>query len=100
MNAGAAFTMRVIRTVEILPPLRSSDRSRRQGGDAPARSRGRVRAGRRGDDLEPAPYGSATFVTQQIAQEWQPAPREDAGQATRAYRRTASRRHQDLLPKV
>jgi hypothetical protein len=102
MNEGAAFTVRVIRAVEILPPLRSSDRSRRQG-DALARPRGRVRAGRRGEtDLEvgSAPYGTAAFVTQQIAQEWHPAPREDAVQAAQAYRRAVTRRHRDLLPKV
>jgi hypothetical protein len=99
---GAASDMRVVRAVEVLPPLRSSDRTRRPAGD-PFERFGRRRQsgrGRFGHDVAAAPHGVATFVTQQISQEWCPAPPADAARASDAYRREAARGRRDLLPKA
>jgi len=96
--------MRVVRAIEVLPPHRSSDRPRRRGGDtSTAYGKGRGLSEWRdqtGPDVALAPHGTAAFVTQQIAQEWCPAPRDDAAHASTAYRRQTGRRHRDLLPKV
>jgi hypothetical protein len=94
--------MRVARAVEVLPALRPSDRTRRRGESGLILSERRRYVGFRSDPVEPeiisAPNGVATFVTQQIAQEWWPAPPGNGGRATAAYRREPARRRRDLLP--
>jgi hypothetical protein len=94
--------MRIVRSVEILPPLRPTQRHQRrrpvEGGTA--RHGHRREAGEVA--VEAAPQGAAPFVAQHIAQEWCPAPPSgDAARVTAAYRpNPARRRRRDLLPRV
>jgi hypothetical protein len=95
--------MRIVRSVEILPPLRPAQRlhQRRRPSDGDAARHGHRReAGEVA--VEAAPQGAAPFVAQHIAQEWCPAPAScDAARAAEAYRpNLARRRRRDLLPRV